>query len=395
MKRKIIFVDDEKNILDGLRRMMHDQAEAWEMSFCSHPAQALELMRAEKYDAAIIDISMPGMTGLEMLSEIKSHSHMRDIEVIVLTGLQEQGIKRQALSLGASDLLNKPVLKDDLVARLRSVLRAKLLRDELAAQRDELEKQLIYAQRMELVNNLSEQAAHSLADVMAAIVWYSELAEELLESVTELNNDVDLAKDNMRAIQQSGGRAKQLLNYLVTLSEQPHGPWQRISVSQLVSDAVQVAQALAPRGFVIQCPLPEGELIVLGDPAQLFQLVLELVIFAIRQARAGSTLELHLARVAGIDQAGDPAEMSVALELRATASLHTTRNVAPGTNKLLAATNTVTQALRSQAIAQRITKLHKGSLVVSESETDGMGLRLLLPLAEAAVMVNMAATGGA
>jgi DNA-binding response OmpR family regulator len=382
VKRKIIFVDDDNNILDGLKRMLHDQVEAWEMSFISHPVRALEMMQAENFDAAIIDVNMPGMTGIEMLSEIKNHPHTREMEVIILTGQMEHETKRQALSLGASDLLIKPVLRDDLLARLRSALRNKVLKDELAAQRDELEKQLIYAQRMELVSSLAEHAARSLSEVMSAIVWYGKLAEQLLDTIVEGNADIALAKENLRAIQQSGAHAKQLMDYVLSLSQQTQDPWQRIDLAQLVSDTINVAKVLAPRGFSFQYPIPEDALIVKGDPAQLFQLLLELVIFAIQHTRSGNGLELQLARVKAHDPGVEPVKVSASLKISATAQLKVEQPIRSASNKLPSDMTFTAQGLHSQVIAQRIANLHGGSLVVSESPGTGVSILFSLPLAD-------------
>lgn len=381
MKRKILFVDDEKNVLDGLKRMMHDQEEAWDMSFCSRAAEALELLQVNNFDAAIIDISMPGMTGIEMLSEIKSHPHTREIEVIILTGLQEQSIKRQALSLGASDLLNKPVLKEDLLARLRSVLRAKSLRDELTTQRDELEKQLIFAQRMQLASSLSEQAARSLTDVILAIVWYGKLAEELLGTVVVENLDVDLVKDNLQAIQLSGERAKQLLGYVLSLSNQEQSAWQSTDLAQLAADAIYVAKALAPRGLVIEFTAPDRHIYINGDPAQLFQLMLEIVLDAIEHIHAGSQLGLKISPATNISLGGKPAAEIAAIEISELKAPGPAKRAQTTADQMQLAVKSNAPSQARQAIAQRITKLHGGDLVISSAPGAGISLLLQLPLA--------------
>jgi DNA-binding response OmpR family regulator len=382
MKRKIIFVDDETNILDGLKRMLHDQEEAWDMSFCSHPAQALEMMQADSFDAAIIDVNMPGMTGIEMLTEIKNQPHTREMEVIILTGQQEQGLKREALSLGASDLLNKPVLKEDLLARLRNALRNKALRDELAARRNELEKQLIYAQRMELASSLAEHAARSLAEVMSAIVWYSKLAEQLLEMVVEENADIAQAKENLRAIQQSGAHAKQLMGYVLSLSQQAQDPWQRIDLAQLVSEVINVAKALAPRGFSIDHSAPECVACVNGDPAQLFQMMLEIVLYAIEHTHAGNRLELKLSQVTELSLAGELAGDFAAVEVREVAGLGPAKPTPPVTDKLQPAVKSAVPGQSRQAVAHRIAGLHGGNLAVSDSPSAGISILLRLPLTD-------------
>jgi len=123
MKRRILFVDDEPKVLQGLQRTLRDQTDEWDITFASSATEATERIAQSGYNAALLDVKMPGKNGLELLAEIKADARTRDMEVVRLTGMRDQSLKRRALDLGAADLVNKPVLKEDLVARLNNVLR--------------------------------------------------------------------------------------------------------------------------------------------------------------------------------------------------------------------------------------------------------------------------------
>lgn len=71
MKANIIFVDDEENILKGLRRSLHPARDEWSMNFVSSGKEALDLMKTKKYDVIISDMRMPHMNGVELLSRVK------------------------------------------------------------------------------------------------------------------------------------------------------------------------------------------------------------------------------------------------------------------------------------------------------------------------------------
>ncbi len=109
---------------------------------------------------------MPGTGGLELLERVKASPRLCRMSVIIVTGLNDHGLKRQALDLGADDLLSKPVDADDLVARLRSVLRLKESQDELATQNERLEERVcertaeLYRSRMEVVWRLGKAAEY-------------------------------------------------------------------------------------------------------------------------------------------------------------------------------------------------------------------------------------------
>jgi len=141
-KQRILFVDDEPAFLEGLRHALHRQRGEWEMVFLRDPEQALERALAEPFDTVVVDVRMSGRSGLDLLRSLREAPATRDVPVIVLTGCGDRDLKRRALDLGAADLLGKPVHREDLLARLRSVLRLKAQQDELKALNENLEGQV-------------------------------------------------------------------------------------------------------------------------------------------------------------------------------------------------------------------------------------------------------------
>ena len=75
-QRKILFVDDEPNILDGLRRMLRSMRKEFELCFAENARDALEMMDQHEFDVVISDMRMPGMDGADLLCEVqKRHPH--------------------------------------------------------------------------------------------------------------------------------------------------------------------------------------------------------------------------------------------------------------------------------------------------------------------------------
>jgi len=142
MKKQILFVDDEPNFLEGLRRMLRSQCEVWDMSFVSNAYTAFDKISKTGFDAIVVDVKMPCMDGFELLAKIRGTEWTKDIPVLVLTGSNESHLKRQALDLGATDLLNKPVVKEDLEARINSMLRLKSYQDRIISQNLLLERKV-------------------------------------------------------------------------------------------------------------------------------------------------------------------------------------------------------------------------------------------------------------
>jgi putative nucleotidyltransferase with HDIG domain len=83
-KRRILFVDDEPNILDGLKRMLRSMRKEYELCFAENAKTALEMMEQEEFDVVVSDMRMPGMDGANLLTEVQ-RKHPHSIR-IMLTG---------------------------------------------------------------------------------------------------------------------------------------------------------------------------------------------------------------------------------------------------------------------------------------------------------------------
>jgi putative two-component system response regulator len=166
MNERILFVDDEQRVLDALRRMLRSQRAIWDIVCVSDPNTAWQLLQDREFDAVVSDIHMPALSGLELLERMRGCPRLQTVPVIMLTGLESRSLKRDALDLGAADLLNKPVDPEDLVARLRSVLRLKKSQDELAAANRMLESKVrertaeLHQSRSEVIWRLAKAAEH-------------------------------------------------------------------------------------------------------------------------------------------------------------------------------------------------------------------------------------------
>lgn len=164
MKPRILFIDDEQHVLDSLKRLLWDQRGEWEMEFSSSPLAAWEALQTTPYDVVVSDVRMPKLTGLQLLERMQVNPSTSHILVIILTGETDRSLKRKALDLGATDLLNKPAGREELLARLRSTLRLKSYQDELKRHNEHLENivqertQELVASRIDVIWRLGKAA---------------------------------------------------------------------------------------------------------------------------------------------------------------------------------------------------------------------------------------------
>ena len=105
MKRKILFVDDESKVLDGLRRSLRKMNKEWEMIFVESGEAALLVLKSESFDVIVSDMRMPGMDGVELLTKVMriQPSAVR----IILSGHSEQELILRSVH-PAHQFLSKP-----------------------------------------------------------------------------------------------------------------------------------------------------------------------------------------------------------------------------------------------------------------------------------------------
>jgi putative two-component system response regulator len=182
-------VDDEPQVLDGLRRILHGQRHAWDVRYAHNGREALARLQEEGADVVSSDVVMPEMDGFELLQALRADPALRDIPVIILTGCQEHGLKQRALDLGAVDLLTKPVDADELRARLANMLRLKSYQDQIKTQAATLQQQVeartaeLAASRLDVIWRLAKLAEFRDEDTGNHVVRVSFYCRALAEAL--------------------------------------------------------------------------------------------------------------------------------------------------------------------------------------------------------------------
>ena len=126
MKKRILFVDDEPKVLDGLRRMLHRMRDEWDMRFVGSGREALEAIEQERFDVVVSDMRMPEMDGAELLDEVRQRCP--GAVRLILSGHSDKEMILKSVG-PTHQFLAKPCDADELKA---TVARACALRDLLA-----------------------------------------------------------------------------------------------------------------------------------------------------------------------------------------------------------------------------------------------------------------------
>jgi two-component system phosphate regulon response regulator PhoB len=121
MTHRILVVDDEPDITALVA--YHLAKGGYRVSTAANGADALRAAREERPDIVVLDLMLPGLSGYEVLQELRKREETRDVGVILLTARREEADRIRGLSLGADDYLTKPFSPQELALRVGALIR--------------------------------------------------------------------------------------------------------------------------------------------------------------------------------------------------------------------------------------------------------------------------------
>jgi putative two-component system response regulator len=117
----ILAVDDDKINIMLLKSVLKKTGIVKETITATNGEEAMEVLKTrDDVDLVLLDIIMPIMNGIEMLQVARADENLRQVPIIVLT--TDETKKEEALEFGANDFLMKPIRKDDLERKIRSII---------------------------------------------------------------------------------------------------------------------------------------------------------------------------------------------------------------------------------------------------------------------------------
>lgn len=175
---RILIADDHAILRKGLRRILTEMDKEYDIDEASNGYEVIEKIRERDYDLILLDISMPGLSGLDALKQIKAENPK--LPVLILTMHPEEQYALRALKAGASGYLTKESVPDELMSAIRKILRGgKYISNSLA-------ERLAFA-----IDEKTEKQPHELLSdreyqvfcLIASGKGLTEIAEEMSLSV--------------------------------------------------------------------------------------------------------------------------------------------------------------------------------------------------------------------
>ncbi len=176
--RNVLFVDDEQDVLRGIRRLMREYRNDWNMDFVSSGAEALESLQQKSYDVVVSDMRMPGMNGVELMHEVQQQ-HPSVVRIVLSGDADRDSVINSVES--THQYLSKPCDPDVLKS---TVARACALRDLLNS--DSLKQVVCRISSIPSLPSIYCEVAAAIKDPEASIESIGKLIEQDVAMTAQL-----------------------------------------------------------------------------------------------------------------------------------------------------------------------------------------------------------------
>jgi class 3 adenylate cyclase len=161
-KYRVLVVDDDPDMVGFLARLL--QSEGMAVETAADGASALSLVGATPPDLVLLDVMMPGASGFDVCRQLKGDEATALIPVVLVTSLEDSESRVRGIEAGADDFLSKPVKREELIARVKTLRRLHDTRKELESRRLTAEVQRKEAIRKAFSRYISPRLADRIAD---------------------------------------------------------------------------------------------------------------------------------------------------------------------------------------------------------------------------------------
>lgn len=231
----LVIVDDSLMILKHAEQILINSGVPVNISLCKSGKELIDRLGTEEIDIVLLDIVMPGISGIDVLKHIKATPEYRFIEVLMFSSISDKETLHECFEIGATDFIGKPIDNLEFVARIKSAVREKTLVKKSMEYLDEIQKQ-----NAELLstNSKLKQAQNQLVqqEKMASV---GSLAAGVAH---EINNPLGFITSNIASLQKYAGKYRlvtELAMNFVNSTELDQQPAEAIIPFRALNDYLQ------------------------------------------------------------------------------------------------------------------------------------------------------------
>jgi two-component system, sensor histidine kinase and response regulator len=298
----ILIVDDDTALLQALPQALYLRVKDVKVDTSDSALEALEMIRANDYDAIVSDIKMPGMDGLALLPKIQELRPYTP--TLLITGHGDHNLAIQALRGGAYDFIQKPIERDYFIAALQRAVQTHQLRRQVAEQQQALER---HARSLELT--VQERTRELMEANAAKDEFISMASHELKTPLSSLKGMVQLLHRrlvragssevaNLASMENSIRRMEVLVNDLLSISFIETGMLalrrQRCNIGELCQRLVDEYVAGTNPVPIVHLDIPDEVIEAEVDVDRIGQVIINLLSNARKYSSASSPIHMTL-----------------------------------------------------------------------------------------------------
>jgi len=296
-KRVLLVVDDEQGPRESLNIIFREE---YHILLAASGAEAVELVKQHVIDAAVLDIRMKEMSGIELLERLKVLDPA--IEVIMLTGYETIETLRQALRLGAADYLSKPCKLDMLKGAVANAMERRTLSETVRANNQKLDALQTQLQNQRLQEELSRTRGeiyasiiHDINSPLTIISGFIQILNQRIGSVDRIEGkDLDMVRDRLKRITRQVTHCIDIAQRYLTFIRNRPSDCPMVWVNQVLDDVrelLMVHPASHPHQLSVQL-LPQDIPLNIHS-TDLMQVLLNLGINAFQASTSEHLVSIH------------------------------------------------------------------------------------------------------
>jgi len=272
---KILIVDDIESIRLYLKAIL--KSDTFIITEAENGKDAFQLIRNNEFDLILMDIEMPGPSGLDVTKRVRQELNFKHTPIIIMTALKSPELIQQAYEMGATDYISKPLSEHEVLARINMRLEHRGMERKLQEAKLAAEK-ASYA-KSEFISRL----AHELKTPLNAIYGFSQLIE--------LESDNESILENCEYILSAAKHQEDLINEVTNLAKIEAGiidiNLTEVSLADVIKEAFNLTSTMASK-FQVTLTIPKKRDVLYtleADHKRLKQVFLNLLSNAIKYNR--------------------------------------------------------------------------------------------------------------
>jgi two-component system, cell cycle sensor histidine kinase and response regulator CckA len=278
----ILIVDDVIANRETLRELL--DTNDYRLIEAADGLTALQLASQTPPDLVLLDVMMPGMDGYEVCRRLRADTKLAEVPVIMVTALDDHNARLAGINAGADDFITKPFNLAELRARVRTITRLNRYR-----RLNEMQEQLMRAQRLEQLGMLAAGIAHDFNNSLAPILLATPLLRQQVGSPGGLRM--------LEIIDTCATRGATLVRQMLSFARGTVGRKVSMQVGDVLREVINIAKTTFPRSITVESSLPSNLWPVLGDPTQINQVFMNLAINARDAMAQGGELTISAANL--------------------------------------------------------------------------------------------------